>query len=225
MGWLWITKGGFWFVVDLLLCRCGFHYGGGGGGGDGGFTVVVVEFLEAQEPTKVNLEPPPIQQAQHWRPPDAYIFKANFDVAVFKSEKLAGLGVVIRDWRGEAISALTMSVLLAQTVVELEALACRRAVQFAKEIGLTQVIFEGDSSIVIQAVQAGSSDILPYGHVIDDILALTLDLQFSSFTHVPCICNVVADALAKKAKTSRGTQVWLEELPEDIASLAGFDVH
>ena len=35
----------------------------------------------------------------------------------------------------------------------------------------------------------------------------------------------MADALAKKAKTCRGTQVWLEELPEDIASLAGFDVH
>ena len=35
----------------------------------------------------------------------------------------------------------------------------------------------------------------------------------------------MADALAKKAKTCRGTQVWLEELPKDIASLVGFDVH
>ena len=52
-----------------------------------------------------------------------------------------------------------------------------------------------------------------------------LDLQFASFSHVSRVCNVVADALAKKAKTCGGTQVWLEELPEDIASLAGFDVH
>ena len=35
----------------------------------------------------------------------------------------------------------------------------------------------------------------------------------------------MADALAKKAKTCKGTQVRLEELPEDIASLVGFDVH
>ena len=35
----------------------------------------------------------------------------------------------------------------------------------------------------------------------------------------------MVDALAKKAKTCRGTQVWLEELPEDIASLVSFDVH
>ena len=79
----------------------------------------------------------PIHILQQWRPPDENIFKANFDAVLFKSEILAGLGVVIRDWRGEAISALTMSVPLAQTVVELEALACRRAMQFAKEIGLT----------------------------------------------------------------------------------------
>ena len=183
------------------------------------------EFLHAQEPTKANLEPPPIQQFQQWRPPDAFIYKANFDAAVFKSENRAGLGVVIRDWCGEAIGALTTSVPLAQTVVQLEALACRRAVQFAREIGLSQVIFEGDSSIVIQAVQEGYSDVLPFGHVIEDIRVLALDFQFTSFTFVSRVCNVVADALAKKAKTCRGTQVWLEELPEDIASLASFDVH
>ena len=54
---------------------------------------------------------------------------------------------------------------------------------------------------------------------------LALDFQFASFSHVSRICNVVADALAKKAKTCKGTQVRLEELPEDIASLVGFDVH
>ena len=54
---------------------------------------------------------------------------------------------------------------------------------------------------------------------------LALDFQFTSFTYVSQVCNVVADALAKNAKTCRGTQVWLEELPEDIASLVGFDVH
>ena len=107
----------------------------------------------------------------------------------------------------------------------LEALACQRAVQFAKEIGLTQFIFEGDSSTVIQAILEGSSDVLPNGHVIEDIHVQALDFQLFVFTHAPWKCNVVADVLAKKAKTCSGTQVWLEELPEEIASLACFDVH
>ena len=110
-------------------------------------------------------------------------------------------------------------------MVELEAPACRRAVQLAKEIGLIQVIFEGDSLSVIQEILEGSLDALPYGHVIEDIRFQALEFQKSVFTHVPRICNVVVDALARKAKTYRGTQVWLEDLPEDIASLACFDVH
>ncbi|XP_075645677.1 uncharacterized protein LOC142616777 [Castanea sativa] len=180
------------------------------------------EFLEAQESTTTIPEPPPVH---NWCPPEAHIFKANFDVAVFKSKKLAGLGVVIKDWRGEAIGAVTMSVRLAQTVVELEAMACRRVVKFAREIGLSQAIFEGDSSTVIKAILEGPSDALPYGHVIEDICVQAMDFQLAAFTYVPRNCNVVADALAKKAKSCRGTQVWLEELPEDIAPLACFDVH
>ena len=86
----------------------------------------------------------------------------------------------------------------------LEALAYQRAVQFAKEIGLTQFIFEGDSSIVIQAILKGSSVVLPYNHVIEDIRVQALDFQLFVFTHAPRKCNVVVDALAKKSKTCRG---------------------
>ncbi|XP_075654783.1 uncharacterized protein LOC142624948 [Castanea sativa] len=112
---------------------------------------------------------------QHWCPPEAHTFKANIDAAVFKSENLVGLGIVIRDWRGEAIGAVTMPVSLPQTVVELEAMACRRAVQLAREIGLSQVIFEGDSSTVIKAILEGPTDVLPYGHVIEDICVQAME--------------------------------------------------
>ena len=68
------------------------------------------EFLDAQDSTPVTQEPSPAQQ---WCPPKAHTFKANFDAVVFKSNNLAGVGVVIRDWRGEAIGALSMIVPLA----------------------------------------------------------------------------------------------------------------
>ena len=60
--------------------------------------------------------------------------------------------MIIRDWRDEAIGALSMSVPATQSVVELEALACRIAMQFAMELGLQDVVFEGDSLQVIQAI-------------------------------------------------------------------------
>ena len=80
------------------------------------------EFLDIQDQTPAATGP---SLPQQWQPPNENKFKVNFDAAVFKSCKQAGLGVIVRDWCGEAIGALSTSVPAAQTVMELEALACR----------------------------------------------------------------------------------------------------
>ena len=59
----------------------------------------------------------------------------------------------------------------------------------------------------------------------DDIRCLASSFLFYEFIHVHRTGNFVADALAKKAKNFVSYQVWLEELPKDIAPLADFDVH
>ena len=91
------------------------------------------------------------------RPPAPNIYKVNFDATVFRASNLAGVGVVVCDNRGDPIGVLSMLVPLDQTVAELEALACQRAVQFALEVGLTRVVVEGDSAIFIDVLINGSS--------------------------------------------------------------------
>lgn len=49
----------------------------------------------------------------------------------FKRTNSAGLGVIIRNNKGAVIGALAMRIPLPQSVAAIEALACRRAVQFA----------------------------------------------------------------------------------------------
>ncbi|XP_075636496.1 uncharacterized protein LOC142608688 [Castanea sativa] len=117
-----------------------------------------------------------------------------------------GIGVVIHDWRGEATAALSMPTALASTVADLEALACRRAVMFAAEKDLQHVMFEGDSTSVINAVSQESPVLNSYGDVVDDIRSLVSVFQSFQFVHVHRSCNVVADALAKKAKCLVGSQ-------------------
>ena len=92
-----------------------------------------------------------------------------------------------------------------------EALACRRAVQFAVEIGLHEVVFEGDAAVIINAIAQGSANQSVYGHIVDDILAQASLLSSSVFCCAPRLCNTVADALAKRAKVGPDLQVWLEE--------------
>ena len=67
-----------------------------------------------------------------------------------------GVGVIIRDNRGDPIGALTMPVPISQFVAELEALACQQAVQFALEIGLNRVVVEGDFVTIIEALNNGT---------------------------------------------------------------------
>lgn len=70
------------------------------------------------------------------------------------------------------------------------------------EIGLHDVIFEGDSPIVIQALKNGSADPAVYGNLIEDTLAHA-QLNFFDFFHVKRSSNNVVDALAKKLKQGR----------------------
>ena len=90
---------------------------------------------------------------QHqWRPPEQDHFKVNYDATLFQSINRAGIGVVIRDWRGDVVAALSMPTALASSVADLEALACRCALLFAAEKELQKVIFEGDSVSVMKAI-------------------------------------------------------------------------
>ena len=69
-----------------------------------------------------------------WIPPNPLTYKVNFDGAIFKELGAAGLGMVIRDSKDSVIGALAERIPLPCSVAKVEALACRRAVLFAKEM-------------------------------------------------------------------------------------------
>ena len=121
------------------------------------------------------------------------------------------------------MGALSSSIPMA--VADLKALACLKVVQFALELGLTRVVFEGDSIVIINALPHGVDDMASFGNILDNIRMHFAVFQFVEFVYVNRSCNTVADALAKKAKSDVGVQVWLNDLPADIASLVLRDIH
>ncbi len=72
-------------------------------------------------------------------------FKVNFDGALFKETNEGGIGVVICDNAGQVIATLSQRIQTPQSMEMIEALASRRAILFAKEIGINIAEFEGDS--------------------------------------------------------------------------------
>ena len=60
----------------------------------------------------------------------------NFDGALFCQEHRAGIEVVIRNEEGAVIASLSQQIYLPSTVLEVETMATRRALEFAMEIGV-----------------------------------------------------------------------------------------
>ncbi|XP_075659223.1 uncharacterized protein LOC142629125 [Castanea sativa] len=174
------------------------------------------EYLVAQNDDLVLPCPTIMQQ---WRSPDHNIYKVNFDAAIFSSSNLAGIGVISCDCDGEAIGALSMPIPLAQLVAAMEALACCGVVKFAIEIGLFQVVFEGDSVVIINALTKDTGELSSYGNILEDICTLVFVFQLVEFNHVPRNCNSVTNAFAKKVSSVLRLQVWLEDIPPDIVPL------
>ena len=91
---------------------------------------------------------------------------------------------------------------------DVEAMACRRAIEFATEYGLQQAVFEGDSATVLNYIQAGPPRLASFGHIIDDAINLSSFLCHCSFSHVRRKGNTVADKLAKLAKLCFVPKIW-----------------
>ena len=122
-----------------------------------------LEFLAENTPAETQkIRSPEIP----WSPPPLGLYKANFDGAVFQDSHEAGLGVIIRDPNGLVIASLAQKIPFPGSVVMVEALAARRAVTFAIEVGTWKIEFEGDSEQIIKAINQEDLSFTPYGHII-----------------------------------------------------------
>ena len=97
-----------------------------------------------------------------------------------------------------------------------EALVARRAVEFARELSLFDVILEGDCLWVVQALNASGSCNTLYGHIVNETRRLGGVLRHCSFQHVHRDGNKLAHCLARRAVSFADTDVWVEDLLGDL---------
>ena len=145
-----------------------------------------------------------------WKPPDPRQVKTNFDGAIFEDLQEAGIGVIIRNSKGEVLAALSKRIPTPSSVVILESFAARRAVQFIHEIGLRSSIFNCDSTTSISALRGRTLLHSSSSHLIKDILSLASSSQSFSFSHTYRQGNALVDAFAKRAR--RFSLVWMESI-------------
>ncbi|XP_028078609.1 uncharacterized protein LOC114280439 [Camellia sinensis] len=74
-----------------------------------------------------------------WRPLIGEILKVNFDGAMFMRQKVCGVGVVIRDLNCVPVAALSEQIPQWMESDCIEAIAAIKALDFATELGLTNI--------------------------------------------------------------------------------------
>ena len=148
----------------------------------------------------------------------------NFDATFFAKTGSAVVVVVVRDCDGQIIGALRHNIGSIQFVEMAEALAARRAVRFATELCVFQVIIEGDCSRIIAALKGFGRCHTLFGHIIDEFKRIGGTLRSCLFQHVRREGNRLAHCLAKKAVLSADTDIWVESLPEDVEDVFHSDL-
>ncbi|XP_042944578.1 uncharacterized protein LOC122278455 [Carya illinoinensis] len=154
-----------------------------------------------------------------WSTPPPAFFKANWDAAIDKDNSKVGIGVIVRDSDGLVIGSLCSSITLTPNPKIGEAVAALRATMLCAELGLTQIILEGDAPNVVQAVQHKEENWSAFGMVIRDIKSLLSKAREWSIQHTPREFNVIAHTLAKYALTCSKDCILLEDYPPGIQHL------
>ena len=124
--------------------------------------------------------------------------------------------MVIRNGDGLVIATLSHPLNQAFKVVEIEALAASRALEFAADIGLDNVILEGDSKVVTQALETKDVGLAAFGLLIRDACTLAGNFSDVSYSHTKRKSNKVAHNLVKLATNLADCVIWMEEVPPSI---------
>ena len=114
------------------------------------------------------------------------------------------------------MASLTQQIPLPDSVIEVEVLTARKALELTIELGFDNITLEGDSEVLINSLAKGGNSLAHYGHLLADIHALMTRFSSLSLSHVKRNCNSLAHALARRASSTPDLSIWMEEIPPDL---------
>ena len=90
---------------------------------------------------------------------------------------------------------------------------CWKALEFAIDVGFSDLIVEGDNATVMKSIASGQTDLSRLGNIYDDIRCLAGGLRYMEFNSICRSANGIAHSLARYAKHLDEDIVWLEDSP------------
>ena len=145
-----------------------------------------MEYLDAYQAYVMgfgNSKQPPAEPVK-WKPPSLNRYKINMDGAVFKEQRMASVGILIRDAEGQLIGACSRKLEVPLGAIEAEAKAVELGLMFARDLSIQDFTFESDSLTLINAVQDLSPPPSSVAVLVFSSVAMSHSFRCVDFSHV-----------------------------------------
>lgn len=156
---------------------------------------------------------PSTPRLKRWTPPPQGKYKFNIDAAVFNDLGCCGIGVAIRNDQWQMMGAMCKKVEFLLGPLEAEAKATEAGIFLAWDLGLKDIVVEGDSQQVIQALNGPNPPALPILKIVEGLKRCWLKFNSWKVEHTRRNTNVAAHLLARKAKNVKDSVIWVEDTP------------
>ena len=182
------------------------------------------KYLKEYQATNMCAKNTTTLDAVVWRPPKPGWYKVNTDGATFDDIKCFGVGVVIRNERGEIMGALSKKFMLPLGGLEAEAKAIEDGVVLAWDLRLKDIIIESDALLVTNYL--GKQSVIPSSirKVLEGILEGLRKFNAWDVNHTRRSGNIAAHIMARQAKFLNVCNIWVEDTPPSIADQVQIDV-
>jgi hypothetical protein len=159
--------------------------------------VIQVQRLAAEYEFFVKDKKDLVQGTPRWKPPEGDVLKINFDGAFDPVSHSGGWGFVVRNSLGEVVGAAAGRLDHVNEALQAEAEACSRALSIVQKWGISHIVLESDSQILVRAINMDEDDRGPNGVLFKEIKE-SLFLNFICFSFTFCLraCNKVVDVIA-----------------------------
>ncbi|XP_042985441.1 uncharacterized protein LOC122314103 [Carya illinoinensis] len=159
-----------------------------------------------------------------WNPPPPSGFlKLNVDGAMLYDQQKAGVGVILRDDKGEvlvACSKLEKEMISSEFI---EATAMLRGLHFCAQWGVSKLILESDCLVLVNDLLSESENFTELGVLMQDIRRMLNGFQEVKVSHVNRLGNEAVHRLAKHAWNVLDIEMWWDFKPSFVSQAIWLD--
>ncbi|XP_042974784.1 uncharacterized protein LOC122306423 [Carya illinoinensis] len=166
---------------------------------------------------------PKISKVVRWHPPPSDFLKLNIDGATFPELSVAGVGVVLRNHKGEVIVACSKVEKEVSSAEFIEAVALLRGLQLCVQWGIPKLMLETDCLILVNALNGNSECLTDFAFILQDIRRLMAAFQEVKVVHVNHLGNQVAHLLARHAWLIDDICMWWDFCPSFVSQAIWLD--